>query len=363
MTYNIKDSVYGCLIGGAVGDALGAPVEGWTHERIEEEYGSFEEFKQYYMPYSKTEPGTITSDTALRHYLCLAVVEAEGRVYPPKFAEILRKHLNPNRVWINEEIVLKKISAGLNPWDIGRGSVPDNKATGAITPLGIINAGDPKQAYHDGLTIASMLQDGPDRHASAALAAGIADAITPEASIESVIGTMMNQSTGIVERSLDIALGFAESSGSIDELVETLYEYFLDWRWPAVKWDRQKHHAGELFSASPIETLPTAVAILSMCGGNVNESIVESVNYGRDSDAIATVAGSVAGALQGASNIREGWKTQCEERNQDFFEELEDDPDANFEYMADRLVDCIAHEYRKAGRRHNRLGTLLGEED
>jgi len=26
----ILDKVYGCLIGGATGDALGAPVEGWN---------------------------------------------------------------------------------------------------------------------------------------------------------------------------------------------------------------------------------------------------------------------------------------------------------------------------------------------
>lgn len=363
MTDNIKDSVYGCLIGGAVGDALGAPVEGWTHERVEDEYGSFEEFKQYYMPYSKTDPGTITSDTAMRHYLCLAIVEAEGRVYPPKFADVLRQHLNPNRVWINEEIILKKISAGLNPWDLGRGAVPDNKATSAITPIGIVNAGDPQQAYQDGLVLASMFQEGPDRHASATVAAGIAHAIMPEATIESVIVTMMNQSTGIVNRSLDIALGFAESSDSIEELVETLYEQFLDWRWPAVQWDRQKYHAGELMSASPLETLPTTVAILSICDGDVNRSIVESVNYGRDSDAIATVAGSIAGTLHGASNIRDEWKTQCEEQNQDFFKELEDDVDANFEHMADRLIDCVRHEYRTANRRQKQLKTLLGDEE
>lgn len=363
MTRDTKDSVYGCLIGGAIGDALGAPVEGWTHERIQNEYGSFEEFKQYYMPYSKTEPGTVTSDTAMRHYLCLAIVESRGRVYPPEFAEVLRQHLNPNRVWINEEIVLKKISAGLNPWDVGRGAVPDNKATSAVTPIGIVNAGNPKQAYQDGLVLASMLQEGPDRHASATVAAGIAHAITPEATIESVIVTMINHATGIVERSLDLALGFADSSDSIDELVETLYERFLDWRWPAVQWDREKYLAGELFSASPLETLPTAVAILSMYEGDVNRSIVESVNYGRDSDAIATIAGSIAGTLQGASSIRNEWKTQCEERNQDFFEELEDDPEANFEHMADRLVDCIRHEYQKAGRRQKRLELLLDDED
>jgi len=30
--------VYGCLIGGAIGDALGAPVEGWYYTEIREKF-------------------------------------------------------------------------------------------------------------------------------------------------------------------------------------------------------------------------------------------------------------------------------------------------------------------------------------
>lgn len=361
MTTDITDSVYGCLIGGVIGDSLGAPVEGWTHQRIEEEYGTFEEFRQYYMPYSNTEPGTITSDTAMRHYLCLATVEYGGRVRPAEFADVLREHLNPNRVWINEEIIVKKLSAGIDPWDTGRGSVPDNKATSAITPVGIVNAGNPDQAYQDGYTIASMFQDRHHRHATATVAAGVAEAIVPDATIESVVGTMLTQSTGLVTRALDIALGYADAVDSPGELVETLYDEFLDWRWPAVQWDREKYHAGELFSASTLEVLPVALAILVICEGEVNRPIVEGVNYGRDSDAVATIAGSLAGAIHGGDEIRDEWKAKVEERNQDFFEELEDDPEADFRSMAKRLVTVLENERDAVVERAETLDEMLEE--
>lgn len=363
MAQDISDAVYGCLIGGAIGDSLGAPVEGWTHERIREEYGTLEEFKQYYMPYSNTEPGTITSDTAMRHYLCFAIAENGGRVTPPAFADVLREHLNPDRVWINEEIVLKKLSAGVNPWAVGEGSVPDNKATSAITPVGIVNAGDPAQAYQDGFNIASMLQDDPHRHASAAVAAGIADALSPDSTVESVIATMMDQSTGLATRAIDLALGFAEDAETIDEFVDTVYDEFLDWRWPAVKWDREKYHDGAVFSASPLETLPVSIAILQLCDGDVNEAIVEGVNYGRDSDAVATVAASLAGALEGADAIRDEWKETVEDSNRDFFDELEGDRDADFQQMADRLVEALEQERREAAERHDTLSRILEGED
>jgi ADP-ribosylglycohydrolase len=361
MTYDIENRVYGCLIGGAIGDALGAAVEGWTHREIRAEYGTVEEFKQYYMPYSNTEPGTITSDTALRHYLSLAVVEHGGRITPAEFAPVLREHLNPDRVWINEEITLKKLSAGLDPWIAGRGGIPDNKATSAITPIGIVNAGDPDQAYQDGYAIASMLQDDHDRHMTATVAAGVAEAVTPEATLESVVVTMSEQSTGIATRALDLALGFVEEVESVDELVDTLYDRFLDWRWPAVQWDRERYYEGEVFSASTLETVPVALAILTICDGDVDRSIVEGVNYGRDSDAVATVAGSLAGALHGADDIRDEWKAECEARNRDFFEELEGDPDADFRSMARRLVETLEAERDRTVRRGETLTRYLGE--
>lgn len=359
MPYDITDTVYGCLIGGAIGDALGAPVEGWTHQQIQEEYGTLEEFKQYYMPYSNTEAGSITSDTTLRHYLCLALVENGGRIMPDYFADILREHLNPDRVWINEEIILKKLSAGIDPWETGRGAVPDNKATSAITPIGIVNVGDPDQAYQDGFNIASMLQDNHHRHATATVAAGIAEAVSPDATIESIIATMIEQSSDLVERAIDLAMGFADDADSPNELVDMLYDSFLDWRWPAVQWDREKYHAGEVFSASTLEVVPVAVAILAVCEGDVNRSIIEGVNYGRDSDAIATIAGSLAGALHGAEAIREEWKVKCEEENRDFFEELEGDPNTDFHSMADRLVDVLENECQRTATRNERLTHIL----
>ena len=35
----LRDRARGCLAGGAVGDALGGPTEGWTPDQIAERYG------------------------------------------------------------------------------------------------------------------------------------------------------------------------------------------------------------------------------------------------------------------------------------------------------------------------------------
>lgn len=43
MATDILDAVYGCLIAGAIGDALGAPVEGLYWTEIREKYGKVTE--------------------------------------------------------------------------------------------------------------------------------------------------------------------------------------------------------------------------------------------------------------------------------------------------------------------------------
>ncbi|MFC6613597.1 ADP-ribosylglycohydrolase family protein [Halopenitus salinus] len=359
MTTEIADDVYGCLIGGAIGDALGAPVEGWTYERIEEEYGTLQDFKQYDMPYANTHAGAVTSDTTLRQILSLAIVENGSRVTPEEFGQVFCDRLNPDRVWINEEIIVNKLSAGMDPWSSGTGSIPDNKMTSAITPVGIVNLGAPTQAYQDGFVLASVLQDGPDRHGTATVAAGVAEAITRGATIDTVLATMTEHATGKMDRAMDIAIGLAEESDTPEDLIERLYDEFLDWRWLPSRWDREKYHEGEVFSANTLEVVPVAVAMLRICDGEVNRSIIEGVNYGRDSDAVATIAGSIAGALHGADEIRSDWKSKCETANREFFAELEDDPDADFRSMADRLVGVLERERDRAEERARMLSEVL----
>lgn len=114
-------------------------------------------------------------------------------------------------------------------------------------------------------------------------------------------------------------------------------------------------------SSSTTEFIPVAIAILSLCDGDVNRSIVEAASFGRDSDAIATVAGSLTGAIEGAEEIRPDWIEHCEQANTDLFEELEGDPGANFRGMADGLVTALQNERRRAREREEFLALLLDE--
>ena len=85
--------------------------------------------------------------------------------------------------------------------------------------------------------------------------------------------------------------------------------------------------------------MPITMAILYLCKGDVNQSMIEAASFGRDCDTTASMAGSIAGVMWGASAIRSDWIETLEEANWDLSEEVEGDPEANYYAMAQRMVE------------------------
>lgn len=134
VTKDFFDAVYGCLIGGAIGDAMGAPVENWRCADIRETYGKVREL----MPHGHGAglPGSITDDTTLRHYMCLAIVMKGGRITPEDYARVWLEEINPERLFHTERMVLEKLRLGMNPWETGRGQLTADAAIMSIAPSG-----------------------------------------------------------------------------------------------------------------------------------------------------------------------------------------------------------------------------------
>ncbi len=376
MAQDILDAVYGCIIGGAIGDALGAPVEGWYWSDIRARYGRVTELMpgfgntgpcyggttgdRYGEAYDGPTPvvGWFSDDTTMRYYLCLAIARKGGRITPDDLRDVLVEVLNPNRVWVNERALVWKLKAGVDPWESGRGMVPAGCATMMIAPVGIINAGNPAQAYQDGWNIASINQEGHNRDGAATMAAGVAAAFLPGATVESVLETMTRYSSYYIRRGIELTMDLACASHSIDEFAEKYYARMLDWSWPIPpghQWNKNR-----FFSGNSIELIPITMAILYLCGGDVNRSMIEAASFGRDCDTTASMAGSIAGALHGASAIRQDWIATVEHANRDFFQEVEGDPQANFFSMAQRLVEALRAERQAAQDRLAILDRILG---
>jgi ADP-ribosylglycohydrolase len=359
MAKDIFDAIYGCLIGGAIGDALGAPVETWPYTEIRATYGKVDELMPFQKSYCGGQPGSITDDTALRQYLCWTIVQKGGRITPDDFGQTWREKVNLDRLWTSEAGPMHKIKWGMSPWDSGTGSLPCGCAAMAIAPIGIINAGNPAQGFQDGFNIAFVNQDGHERDAAASFAAAQAAAFLPQATPESVVEAMAQHSTYVFRRALDRTMDLASRCASVDEFTERFYDRLLDWTWPRPNWSPDPL-ARANSSGSAVEFVPVVAALLVLCRGDFERCVVEGASFGRDCDTIASLAGNLAGALQGASAIRPDWIGACETANRDFFLELEGDPSADFRSMATRLVEALKREHQVAQGRVALLEQLLG---
>ncbi len=354
MDNGLYDKIYGSLIGAGIGDALGAPVEGWYWKEIREKYGRIEEFLPFETGYSDGSPGTFTDDSVLRHYLAVAIIERGGRILPDDWGRFWAERVNTDRLWVNESLAAIKLKQGMNPWFTGEGSIPCGCGAMMISPIGIVNAADPTQAFQDGMNIAGVNVHGRDQEAAASVAAATAAAFAPGATVDSIIQAMYEHSSWFMRRAYDFTMELARSSGSVDAFTERYYTAMLDWSWPQPDWNKD-----HFFSGNSHEFVPVVMALLFLCRGNPDRCIIEGASFGRDCDTIASILGGIVGALHGASSIRQTWIEQCERANRPFYNEVEGSPDATLSRVAERLVTVLRNEQAHANARGAQLEQLL----
>jgi ADP-ribosylglycohydrolase len=360
MAARLFDKVFGCLIGGAIGDAMGAPAEDWHYADIRPHFGRIGTFLPQPARSRDGAPGQITDDTTLRHYLCLAIVRKGGRITPDDYAAVWLSDLNPMRLFFTERIVVEKLKLGMSPWETGRGQPLADAAIMAVAPVGIINAGNPGQAYQDAFNLSSIHQDGLERDAAATAAAGFAAAFLPGATPGLILDTMLEHGTFDTRRLVTIGRELAAETGEIDLFTERFYLRFLDRsfpRPPGWAWDKDR-----TVSPTSREVLPIVCGLFELCGGEPEACISAGASFGRDADTIATVLGGLSGALFGASAIPKEWIDASEAANLDFFREVSPENPASFRSTAAALVEALGSERARTAERLVQLDRLLGGE-
>ena len=296
MRTQLEDKIYGCLLGGLCGDAMGAPGEGKTYSQILEKFG----------PDGITDfEGVGTDDTAIREQLIDAILGNDGYVSCDEFAASFRKFRKANYAqwWVPVRNMFHKLDSGVVlPVDAGWGNTPSSSSAMAISPMGILNARNPRQAALETFDVAGLIHSGPSgfcRDAACAMAAAVAQAFDPNASvadiIESATGYLHPVSAHEIVRHLGLARELAAGAGDYEQFRAAFYERHLQ----AEQCDSR-------------ETVPVALALFEMAGGEPEQAIHWGVNFGRDADTIGTMVGGLCGAYRGAGGLPPGWVNKVE---------------------------------------------------
>jgi ADP-ribosylglycohydrolase len=315
----LYDKIYACNAAGTIGNSMGDVTEGLTWRQIEERYG----FVDTMLPQEKSErfrksdwgpdfhykahsrPPGMTEDGHERHRLmCEAIIRKGGRVTVWDLARAWVDLIDDSKFGYllgpQDQVILMSLRAGIPAHEVGRyaawpGFIGTSKM---IEPVGLVNACNPYQAALDAYDV-GRLKDvhgrvgRPGNYAlevAAGIAAGVAEAMKPGATVGGVIDTILAELSSVPRREVQDGLDWAQEHKD----------------WKALRPLYDERYRGHPIS-NAVEILSSALAVFYLTDGDPKQALLASVNLGRDCDCRAYVAGGLAATLSGTSTIPQEW--------------------------------------------------------
>lgn len=282
----LTDKCRGCLLGLAVGDALGAPLEFLERDEIAKRYGTVRDMIGG--GWLQTLPGEFTDDTQMAVAIARSIVRS-GEVDPADIATLFLDWFNHHPKDIGNTTIrsLRHLAAGV-PWseagsrtleELG-GSAPSNGSLMRSAPIAIVCHDDRESLIRHSIDVSRITHADPLACWSCvALNLAIAALISES-------GDALRAALEVPEENVSRAI--LASSEERDEIrsggfvLDTLRAAF---------WSFRNHDGFE-------------------------DVVVAAVNLGGDADTVGAVAGSLAGARYGASAIPPQWLATLQDRDE-----------------------------------------------
>lgn len=281
--------VYGCLLGGLIGDAMGAPVEGKGFQEIEKEFGEIDDFE-----------GEGTDDSIVKLILCQAIIENGGYISADEWAKSFLENKKKfyNLLYVPVKNMIHKIESKLTlPVYAGLGNMHSSSSAMGISPMGLINACNPRQAALETYDVSGLIHAGDStfcRDGACAMAAAVAEAMKVNCTVESVVSSATDYlhrvSSAEMIDCIKETIQIAKSLGNYQEFREKFYQDKL-----------------RSIACDSRETVPCALSLFYLAKGDPTEAIIYGANFGRDADTIGTMAGALSGAFKGIDGLRPQW--------------------------------------------------------
>lgn len=317
---SIRDRIYGSLVLGGIGDALGAPTELWSIEEVFSNYGGLA--TRFETPKPDTfagafggKRGEVTDDASQMYYLARAILKADGRLDQDAWVACLLDWAatSPKATLLGPttSAIVNALREGKSLDTIGvvgtsKRKLPSlgntNGAAMRVAPTGLVHPGDIASACDLALVTCLPSHDTDVAIASACSVAAGAAAAAGGAGLEEVIracreggviGTRLAEEHGRVPPGpryttrLDMALQIAAQAGGDDRRFLTDLEAAIG--------------TGVL----ACESVPASIAILAYAKGDPLRTVALGASAGGDTDTLAAMAGAIVGAMVGKAGLPE----------------------------------------------------------
>jgi len=305
----MNNKYLGCLLGAAIGDAMGAATEMRTRAQILEKFGYVNTFIQ--APDDTfargCEIGCVTDDFSIAHDTVQMILKHQGRIDYTVAREALINWGRADNYYLKfagptTKIAVRKLLGEVIPEYHGFKLCNDNsKATNGaamkMSPIALFSHGDYDKAIQDACMISSVSHNNDISISGAcAIAAATACALKNDVTIEDIIqaglygaseGERLGRIQGdtlagpSVKRRIELAVELGKQDKPLVEIMDDISDI-----------------VGTGLAAA--EAVPAVFGIIVACKGDPILSITTAVNIGNDTDTIATMVGGILGAMHGS---------------------------------------------------------------
>lgn len=285
----MRNRARGCLLGLAVGDAMGAPAENLTAEAIAARWGEVTGFL--------TDQPAGTDDTEYAAFSALLLLEHGTGLTSDHVADAWVRHLIGREggfpgAGFSELGTIENLRAGLRPPASGRHlhSWSDGLAMRAAVH-GVYAAGDPATAARLAAADGAVSHDGEGVHAGVAVAAAVAVAMTGTATPHDIAAAALAAVPDDSWTARSLRAGVTHA-GDVPALLEAVVVRSYPWT-----------------DLAP-EAVALAFGAFLAASGEFTAAVTGAVATGRDADTTAAIAGALAGAHGGLDTIPADWREQ-----------------------------------------------------
>lgn len=314
------DKILGAMVGAAIGDAMGTPLESRPIYLIKEDLGNggfvydyIDMPKDSYAPHMKK--GYVSDDFSVAFASLNAFVKhgkitrdaaVEGLLdwkYKEPYVRYSSSYMGPTTRYAIDKLEGKEVPNDVLATMECHQRTITNGAAMKSWVAGLFNPGDIDKAIDDSIIMCLPSHDNAIAlAAAAAVAAGVARAMTKNATTDQVVEAGLYGAHEGYLRALKVAHDAA--AANVEKRIELAVQIGLKY---------SNDFEGCITEMTDIvgtglfanEAAPAAFGFFVSTGGDVMQTIYRSINAGNDCDTVATMAGALAGALKGYHTIPE----------------------------------------------------------
>jgi ADP-ribosylglycohydrolase len=294
----LKSKYIGCMLGAAIGDALGKQNEGVAREYILKR-GCINDYGKALSrtPGDKLGPGDYTDDTEQMLVLAGSLIDNNGfdvTDFSKRIAKWGKDALkDPNRkslVGPASALAIERLNSGVS-WKGSGSDIPSCGSAMRVAPVGLFY--DDLDEVESNAALSSI----PTHNSKTSIAGAVAVAIAVRCALDGkecadiISETCARTSKYDARLAEKIRLSFEQRNNDPDKVFSWIGTSYL-----------------------VLDTVPCAFYCFTRYFENPESAIIEAVNAGGDTDSIACITGALCGALHGRDSFPERWIKELESK-------------------------------------------------